>query len=146
MPTVPDLDLLAADRPDLAELSAEQIAPIESRTQGWPDSWRDFARSLYITLTSREQPLESSAAASLAVDLLLGIVIDMPGAQPYIAAGRDIRHGAKARRVMELLRRYRQDYDRVGKLMETSPRTVRRIEALWLRAERTRRQCTLDFE
>jgi hypothetical protein len=133
----------AAERPDLAELSAEQIAPIEARTGGWPESWRDFARSFYVTLISRGQPLASAAAASLAVELTLGVAADMPGAQPYINIGSDLQRSALTERVVDLLRRHRQDYDRVGQLVGMSPRHVRRIEARWLRAERAKRQTAL---
>jgi hypothetical protein len=148
MPADPiaDFDLLIADRPDLAELSIEQISAIESRTDGWPEVWRDFARSQYVTLISRPQPMPASTAVALAVDLTLGIVADMPGAQPYIAAGDGMKRSAKTARMMELLRLHRQDYDRVGKLVGLSPRQVRRLESCWLRAERAKRQGTLAFD
>ncbi len=141
-----DVDLLAAERPELAELSAEQIAPIEARTAGWPDSWRDIARSLYVTLVSRVQPLAPTDAAAQAVELMLGVAADLGGSQPYINQGADIQRSSMAVRVINLLAQHRQDYDRVAQLVGMSVRHVRRIETRWLRAERARRQGTLPLE
>lgn len=144
-PTVNDLDLLAADRPDLAELSAEQIAPIEARMAGWPDSWRDIARSLYVTLVSRADALAPADAAALAVELMMGVAADLGGSQPYINQGSDLRRSGMAARVIELLERHRQDYARVAQLVNMSERHVRRIETRWLRVERARRQQVLEL-
>ena len=141
-----DLDLLAAARPDLAELTAEQIAPIEARTAGWPESWRDIARSLFVTLVSREESTDVSEAAQLAVELMLGVASDLGGTQPYINQGRDLKLSGMASRVIELIASTRQDYARVAQLLNMSERHVRRIEARWLRAERARRQGTLALE
>ncbi|CAM5787648.1 hypothetical protein OPEN69S_02028 [Ottowia pentelensis] len=141
-----DVDLLLADRPDLAELSGEQIAPIEARTAGWPDSWRDIARSLFVTLVSRADALAPVAAAELAVELMLGLAADLGGSQPYINQGADIQRSGMAARVIALLGQQRQDYDRVAQLVGMSVRHVRRIEARWLRAERAKRQRTLELE
>lgn len=141
-----DLDLLLADRPDLAELSGEQIAPIEARTAGWPDSWRDIARSLFVTLVSRADALAPVAAAELAVELMLGLAADLGGSQPYINQGADIQRSGMAARVIALLGQQRQDYDRVAQLVGMSVRHVRRIEARWLRAERARRQRVLELD
>jgi len=144
--TAADFDLLMAERPDLHELRSEQIAPIEARTAGWPESWRDIARSLYVTLVSRADPLAMDQAAGLAVELMMGVAADMPGAQPYINCGSELRRSGVAARVMGLLREHRQDYDRVAKLVRLSPRHVRRIESSWLRAERARRQGELALD
>ena len=144
-----DLDLLAAARPDLAELTAEQIAPIEARTAGWPESWRDIARSLYVTLVSRGEAArapDAAQAAQLAVELMLGVASDLGGTQPYINQGRDLKLSGMASRVIELIASTRQDYARVAQLLNISERHVRRIEARWLRAERARRQGTLALE
>lgn len=138
-----DLDLLAAARPDLAELTAEQIAPIEARTAGWPESWRDIARSLFVTLVSREESTDVSEAAQLAVELMLGVASDLGGTQPYINQGRDLKLSGMASRVIELIASTRQDYARVAQLLNMSERHVRRIEARWVRAERARRQGVL---
>jgi len=145
-PTTTDIDRPPPKRPDLSGLGAGQLAPIESRTSGWPESWRDFARSLYVTLISRARPLSSGDAVGLAVELTLGIAADLAGEQPYINIGRSLQSSALAARVIELLARHRQDYDRVGHLVGKSPRHIRRIEADWLRIERARRQGALSFE
>lgn len=144
-PECSDLDMLAASRPDMAELGADQIAAIEARTCAWPDSWRDIARSLYITLVSRPAPLPEPEAAQLAAELMMGIAADLGGTQPYINQGSALQRGGKAERVVQLLRQHRQDYDRVGQLVGLSARHVRRIEARWLRAERERRQLGLPL-
>jgi len=136
----PDFELLVADRPDLSELSAEQIAPIEARMTDWPESWRDIARSLYITLVSRRDALAADMAADMAVELMMGVVADMPGAQPYINCGSDLWRSRRVVRILDLLGKHRQDYDRVGQLVGLTPRHIRRIESAWLRAERARRQ------
>ena len=141
-----DIDLLTAGRPDLEELSIDQIRPIEVRSAGWPDSWRDIARSLYVTLLSRTPPLDPSEAATLATELMLGIAADLGGSQPYINQGSDLQRSGMAVRVMDLLRRHHQDYARVAQLVSMSERHVRRIEVRWLRAERARRQGSLTFD
>ena len=140
-----DLDLLAAARPDLAELTAEQIAPIEARTAGWPESWRDIARSLFVTLMSRPDGAAPADAAQLAVELMLGVASDLGGTQPYINQGRDMKLSGMASRVIDLIASTRQDYARVAQLLNMSERHVRRIEARWLRAERARRQGVLQL-
>ena len=140
-----DLDLLGAVRPDLAELSAEQIAPIEVRMAGWPDSWRDIARSIYVTLISRAEPMAPLHAAAQAVELMMGIAADLGGSQPYINQGAEMQRSGMVARVVELLGRHRQDYARVAQLVNMSERHVRRIEARWLRAERARLQQTLEL-
>ena len=145
-PGTADLDLLSADRPDLAELGAEQLAPFEARSAEWPESWRDIGRSLYITLISRAPPQPPADAVDLAVELVLGIAADLGGSQPYINQGGDLQRSGRAARVIELLAHHRQDYERVAHLVGLSARHVRRIEARWLRAERARRQGTLALE
>jgi hypothetical protein len=142
----PSIDPLTLDRPDLAELSAEQIAPIDARTDGWPESWCDLARSLYVTLTTRAEPLAGPAAITLAMELTLGIAADLGGEQRYIPIGCELQRSALAVRVIDLLRQHHQDYDCVGQLVGKTGRHVRRIEGRWLRAERARRQGTLELE
>jgi hypothetical protein len=154
-----DFDLLVAERPDLSDLSVEQIAPIEARMTDWPETWRDIARSIYMTLISRPAsasaartggafsgPVPPAAAAGLAVELMMGIAADLGGAQPYINCGSELRRSRMATRVMALLAEHRQDYPRVAKAVGMSERHVRRIELRWLRAERAKRQGLLEFE
>lgn len=141
-----DVDLLAAERPDMAELTAAQVAPIEERTRDWPDSWRDIARSLYISLIFRPEPLQAGEAAQLAAELMVGIAADMGGSQPYINQGAALQRGGLAERVVALLRAHRQDYDRVAQIVGMTARHVRRIERRYLLAERQRQQYSLQFE
>lgn len=144
MPTE-DLDALAADRPELCELTTEQIAPIEARTSGWPDTWRDFARSMYVTLVSQPNALPPQQAATQAMMLMLGLASDLGGTQPYINQGSDLQRSGMAARVIQLLDQHHQDYARVARLVNISERHVYRIHQRWLRAERARRQGSLSF-
>ncbi|QXL84100.1 Mor transcription activator family protein [Comamonas sp. NLF-1-9] len=143
--TLKDPGALLAERPELAELSSAQLAPLENRTQAWPDSWRELARSLYISLVFGAQGLEDDAGAQLACELVLGIAADLGGGQLYINQGADIQRSAMAARVIALLAQHRQDYVAVARLVGITDRHVRRIEARWLRAERARRQRELPL-
>lgn len=135
------------DRPDLSELDAEDLAPIERRMRDWPESWCDIARSLYITLAfAGEAPMEQQEAAEQAVHLLMGLVVDIGGTQPYIPVGSFLARDSETKRIINLLQQYRQDYARVATLVGLSERHVRRIEARWLSAERAKRQGALAFE
>lgn len=135
------------DRPDLAELDAEDLAPIELRMRDWPESWCDIARSLYITLAfAGDEPLQPQEAAEQAVHLLMGLVSDIGGTQPYIPVGSLLTREAETRRIIGLLQQHRQDYGRVATLVGLSERHVRRIEARWLSAERAKRQGALAFD
>ena len=140
------LDLLAADRPDLAELSAEQIAPLERLfAPEWTDTWRDLARSHFITLLSlrgQEQPPEQ--LARLAVALTIGLAQDVGGQPLYIPVGAWIAHTAKAARVVASLRKG-LPYAAVAHEEGVTERRVRQIEAAWRAAELERRQGKLDL-
>ena len=96
------------DRLDLTELTQEQLAPLEAlMPPGWPDVWRSFATSFYITLLSApgSGTVPPTSLASLAVALTLGIAQDEGGTKPYIPVGADVMSSARARRVVELLER-----------------------------------------
>lgn len=135
------------DRPDLTELDAEDLAPIELRMRDWPESWCDIARSLYIILAfAGEAPLQPQEAAEQAVHLLMGLVADIGGTQPYIPVGSLLARDSETKRIINLLQQHRQDYARVATLVGLSERHVRRIEARWLSAERAKRQGALAFE
>lgn len=137
------------ERPDLAELSAQQLAPFERLIDGWPESWCDLGRSLYVTLAFGDERLAellpAPQCAALARNLVLGIAADLGGSQPYINQGADIHRSAMAARVVALLAEQRQNYARVAQLVGMSERHVRRIESRWLRAERARRQLSLSL-
>lgn len=144
-PELDDVAQIAAERPDLAELTPEQLAPMELRVSGWPESWRELARSLYITLAFGRVGMAEADAAHLAADLMLGIAADVGGLQMYINQGADIQRSAMAARIIRLLAEHRQDYVAVAKLVGQSDRHIRRIEQRWLRAERARRQGELPL-
>lgn len=139
-----DVDLLLAERPELVELTAEQIAPIERRTTGWPESWRDIARSLYITLVTVDG-LATGEACALAARLMIGVAADMGGMQPYINMGDELVRSGRVARVIDMLRGRPGDYEYVARAAALTARHVRRIEAAWLRQERARRQRDLPL-
>ena len=133
------------DRLDLTELTQEQLAPLEAlMPPGWPDVWRSFATSFYITLLSApgSGTVPPTSLASLAVALTLGIAQDEGGTQPYIPVGADVMSSARARRVVELLERghsYKQVADETG----ITASRVRNIERAWRREQIALRQGTL---
>ena len=136
------------DRLDLTELTQEQLAPLEAlMPPGWPDVWRSFATSFYITLLSApgSGTVPPTSLASLAVALTLGIAQDEGGTQPYIPVGADVMSSARARRVVELLERghsYKQVADETG----ITASRVRNIERAWRREQLALRQGTLPLD
>ena len=136
------------DRLDLTELTQEQLAPLEAlMPPGWPDVWRSFATSFYITLLSApgSGTVPPTSLASLAVALTLGIAQDEGGTQPYIPVGADVMSSARARRVVELLERgpsYKQVADETG----ITASRVRNIERAWRREQIALRQGTLPLD
>ena len=92
------------DRLNLTELTQEQLQPLEAlMPASWPDVWRSFATSYYITLLSAPGAgtVPAAALADLAVALMLGLAQDEGGTQPYIPVGADVMSSARARRVVE---------------------------------------------
>ena len=133
------------DRLDLTELTQEQLAPLEAlMPPGWPDVWRSFATSFYITLLSApgSGTVPPTSLASLAVALTLGIAQDEGGTQPYIPVGADVMSSARARRVVELLERG-QSYKQVADETGITASRVRNIERAWRREQMALRQGTL---
>ncbi len=133
------------DRLDLTELTQEQLAPLEAlMPPGWPDVWRSFATSFYITLLSApgSGTVPPTSLASLAVALTLGIAQDEGGTQPYIPVGADVMSSARARRVVELLERG-QSYKQVADETGITASRVRNIERAWRREQIALRQGTL---
>lgn len=141
------MDELECERPDLSDLTADAIAPLE-RLFGplTPDTWRDLALSHYITLRMVMHGDKTDAElATLAMALTRGIAADMGGSQPYIQAGSQLLASARARRVVSLLEQgkcYREVAAACGKITESR---VRQIEKEWLREQRAARQGTLDL-
>ena len=139
---------ITPERPDLSELTADELAPLE-RLFGplTPETWRDFARSLYVTLRTLLAGRNGDAAfAALAMELTRGIAADMGGAQPYIPVGAQLLNSARVRRVVDLLdqgKSYAEVAQLCGKISE---RRVRNIQAAWLREQRAARQGRLDLE
>ena len=136
------------DRLDLTELTQEQLAPLEAlMPPGWPDVWRSFATSFYITLLSApgSGTVPPTSLASLAVALTLGIAQDEGGTQPYIPVGADVMSSARARRVVELLERG-QSYKQVADETGITASRVRNIERAWRREQIALRQGTLPLE
>ena len=138
---------LMRERPDLTELTADEMAPLErlfhDRT---PDTWRDLATSHYLTLRTLLAGQHADAElALLAMALTHGIAADMGGTQPYIQAGAQLLASARAQRVIELLgqgKSYRDVAQLCGKISETR---VRQIESAWVREQRALRQGSLDL-
>ena len=136
------------DRLDLTELTQEQLAPLEAlMPPGWPDVWRSFATSFYITLLSApgSGTVPPTSLASLAVALTLGIAQDEGGTQPYIPVGADVMSSARARRVVELLERG-QSYKHVADETGITASRVRNIERAWRREQLALRQGTLPLD
>ena len=136
------------DRLDLTELTQEQLAPLEAlMPPGWPDVWRSFATSFYITLLSApgSGTVPPTSLASLAVALTLGIAQDEGGTQPYIPVGADVMSSARARRVVELLERG-QSYKQVADETGITASRVRNIERAWRREQTALRQGTLPLD
>ena len=136
------------DRLDLTELTQEQLAPLEAlMPPGWPDVWRSFATSFYITLLSApgSDTVPATSLASLAVALTLGIAQDEGGTQPYIPVGADVMSSARARRVVELLERG-QSYKQVADETGITASRVRNIERAWRREQIALRQGTLPLD
>ncbi len=88
------------ERIDLSQLTQEQLAPLEAlMPPDWPDVWRSFATSLFVTLISAPgaSAVPASSLASLAVAQTLGLAQDEGGTQPYIPVGADVMSSARAR-------------------------------------------------
>ena len=135
------------DRPDLSDLTAEQLAPLERlMAPAWSDTWRDLARSQYITLLSLPVQIgEPDALARMAVALTLGIAEDIGGTQPYIPVGAMLAHSAKARRVVELIQQG-HGYRDVARLTELTVVRIRQIEGEWRAQQIALRQGKLNLE
>jgi len=136
-----------AQRPDLCDLNADAIAPIERLFDPLtPDSWRDLASSLYVSLRTLLAGQQSDdQLAQLAMQLTRGIAMDLGGSQPYISVGSQLMTSARARKVIDLCSRGKS-YAEVARLVGniTEPR-VRQIERAWRAEQRALRQGTLDL-
>lgn len=136
------------DRIDPAALAHEELAPLESILPAdWPEQWREFATSLYITLVSAPgaDAVARLRLARLAMELALGLVADHGGEQPYIPVGAALETSSKARRVIELLGQG-ESYRKVADATGLTESRVRRIEADWRRQQWSKRQCSLPLD
>lgn len=139
--------MLEFDRLDLTDLTAEQLAPLESLMgSDWPDVWRSFATSHYITLISAPgaSAVAATSLARLAVALTLGLAQDEGGTQPYIPVGVDVMSSARARRVVELLQQGKS-YKDVADATGITASRVRNIERAWRREQIALRQGKLPW-
>ena len=135
-------------RIDLSQLTQEQLAPLEAlMPPDWPDVWRSFATSLFVTLISAPgaSAVPASSLASLAVAQTLGLAQDEGGTQPYIPVGADVMSSARARRVVELLEQG-QSYKQVADETGITVSRVRNIERAWRREQIALRQGTLPLD
>ena len=136
------------ERIDLSQVTQEQLAPLEAlMPPDWPDVWRSFATSLFVTLISAPgaSAVPASSLASLAVAQTLGLAQDEGGTQPYIPVGADVMSSARARRVVELLEQG-QSYKQVADETGITVSRVRNIERAWRREQIALRQSTLPLD
>lgn len=135
-------------RPDLVDLTPEQIAPLEVLINAWPASWQDFARSHYLTLlglSADRSAARLAEAARLASELAMGIAWDMSGAQPYINAGAQLRADERALRVVQAWRAG-QPWAAIAAAERITPRRAQQIVAAWQIEHFGRTQQSLHFE
>ena len=122
-------------RPSLHQITAQDIAPIEAAFMpGWTDTWKEFARSFYITLIN--QPAQACVnPVETAIALVYGIAKDLGGTQPYIPVGvqKEVSsRSAQVRRMLSQGASYKQIADECGittsrvRNIEREARIVRR--------------------
>jgi Mor family transcriptional regulator len=136
------------ERPDLAEVSEPELQPLTAQMPpSWPETWREFATSLFVTLISApgSEAAPGEALASLAMALTMGLAQDQGGTQPYIPVGAMLAASARARRAMEMRQRgasYKQAADATG----LTENRIRKIEAEWHREQIALRQGRLQLD
>ncbi|MDD5031175.1 MAG: Mor transcription activator family protein [Rhodoferax sp.] len=137
-----------AERPDLCDLTAADIAPLESLFDPLtPDTWRAFARSQYITLRTLFADQQPAAdLAQLALQLTKGIAIDEGGSQPYIPVGAQMMQSARVRRIIDLCNAGKGYADVAREVGNITEARVRNIERAWRQEQRALRQGKLDLE
>lgn len=136
-----------SERPDLSDLTADDIAPLERLFDPLtPDTWRDLARSQYLTLRTLFLGQHADTdLATLAMQLTKGIATDLGGTQPYISVGSQLMMSERVRKVIGLLNQgvsYVDVAKQCGKITESR---VRQIERAWTNEQRALRQGTLDL-
>jgi len=114
-------------RLELQHLTTEQVAPLETLfTPQWPEVWRDFAHSFYVTLLEHVA-WPGMTPEQLAVQLVHGVVRDLGGTQPYITVGSAQSRSERNERAISLLRQGK-GYRTVAKLCGLTESRVRSIE------------------
>lgn len=129
------------NRIDLSAVGAERLQPLEALMMPeWPQVWRDFATSHYLTLLSAPgaNKVPMPQLASLAVELARGIAQDFSGTQPYIPSGERLNIHARTQRVMALLEQG-QGYHEVAKATGLTASRIRKIQ---IKEHHQRRQQT----
>ena len=123
------------DRLDISDLTSKQIEPLECLMQAeWSDTWRDLARSHFVTLLG-EPGADERKCAEQAVRLTLGIAHDMGGEQHYIPVGVQLLKIRRIQRVIELLQSG-HDYQATAKIVGLTEPGIRKIERRWRLAKR----------
>jgi Mor family transcriptional regulator len=137
--------LPARVRPDLHELTPEQIGPLEALMTGaFPDTWRDFARSHFLTLLTLHAGRAPAELASEAVELTRGIAQDLGGSQPYIPVGHFFAADAKAMRVVSGFTG--NNHRELATRENITESRVRQILAAWRNEQFERCQGTLPLD
>ena len=135
-------------RLSLTDLTPAQIAVLDALIPpAWPETWRNFATSHFVTLLSAPgaDAVALGHLAHLALALTLGIAQDEGGTQPYIPVGADVMGSARARRVIELLGQ-RLSYKQVADLTGITASQVRKIQRAWRHAQAAARQGQLPLD
>lgn len=136
------------DRIDLSAIGAERLAPLEALMMPeWPETWREFATSHYLTLLSAPGAtlVPMDQLAQLAIALTYGISEDLGGTQPYIPVGDRLQVSTKTRRAM-LLREQGQSYREVAKATGLTASRIRKMETEWRRQRMAERQSRLPLD
>ena len=135
-------------RLSLTDLTPAQIAVLDALIPpAWPETWRNFATSHFVTLLSAPgaDAVALGHLAHLALALTLGIAQDEGGTQPYIPVGADVMGSARARRVIELLGQH-LSYKQVADLTGITASQVRKIQRAWRHAQAAARQGLLPLD
>lgn len=136
------------ERLDLAELSAARLEPLASQMPStWPETWREFATSLFVTLISAPgaEGAPAEALARLAMAQTLGLAQDQGGTQPYIPVGAMLASSARAQRAMQL-RQSGASYKEAADATGLTEARIRKIEGEWHREQIALRQGRLALD
>jgi hypothetical protein len=131
-------------RPDLADLAAEQLAPLEALMAEFPDVWRDFARSQFQTLMGLHPSRAAFELAAESVELTRGIALDLGGTQPYIPVGHYFASDARTMRVVNSFTG--NNHQELALREGITERRVRQILTAYGRAQFELRQGTLALD